>query len=106
MDAAAMTAPTATRLLDNYVGGAWTPAAPDAAALDVTNPATGEQLARVPLSTAADLDAAVAAAAVAFLHAQEDRHEPLLLVRPGQRGVLRGTLGARLDDGTVRRSSA
>jgi malonate-semialdehyde dehydrogenase (acetylating)/methylmalonate-semialdehyde dehydrogenase len=65
MDAAAMTAPTATRLLDNYVGGAWTPAA-DAAALDVTNPATGEQLARVPLSTAADLDAAVAAARAAL----------------------------------------
>jgi malonate-semialdehyde dehydrogenase (acetylating) / methylmalonate-semialdehyde dehydrogenase len=66
MDAAAMTAPTATRLLDNYVGGAWTPAAPDAAALDVTNPATGEQLARVPLSTAVDLDAAVAAARAAL----------------------------------------
>ena len=48
-----MTAPTATRLLDNYVGGAWTPAAADADALDVTNPATGEVLARVPLSTAA-----------------------------------------------------
>ena len=61
-----MTAPTATRLLDNYVGGAWTPAAADAEALDVTNPATGEVLARVPLSTAADLDAAVAAARAAL----------------------------------------
>jgi malonate-semialdehyde dehydrogenase (acetylating)/methylmalonate-semialdehyde dehydrogenase len=66
MDARAMTAPTATRLLDNYVGGAWTPAAADADALDVTNPATGEVLARVPLSTAADLDAAVAAARAAL----------------------------------------
>ena len=37
----AMTAPTATRLLDNYVAGAWTPAASGAEALDVTNPATG-----------------------------------------------------------------
>jgi malonate-semialdehyde dehydrogenase (acetylating)/methylmalonate-semialdehyde dehydrogenase len=66
MDAAAMTAPTATRLLDNYVAGAWTPAAADAEALDVTNPATGEVLARVPLSTAADLDAAVSAARAAL----------------------------------------
>jgi malonate-semialdehyde dehydrogenase (acetylating)/methylmalonate-semialdehyde dehydrogenase len=52
---------TATRLLDNYVAGAWTPAAASDA-LDVTNPATGEVLARVPLSGAADLDAAVRAA--------------------------------------------
>jgi malonate-semialdehyde dehydrogenase (acetylating)/methylmalonate-semialdehyde dehydrogenase len=52
---------TATRLLDNYVGGAWTPAG-TSEALDVTNPATGEVLARVPLSGAGDLDAAVRAA--------------------------------------------
>ena len=52
---------TATRVLDNYVGGAWvSPASTEA--LDVTNPATGETLARVPLSSAADLDAAVTAA--------------------------------------------
>jgi malonate-semialdehyde dehydrogenase (acetylating)/methylmalonate-semialdehyde dehydrogenase len=53
---------TATRLLDNYVAGAWTPAGAASDALDVTNPATGEVLARVPLSGAADLDAAVRAA--------------------------------------------
>jgi malonate-semialdehyde dehydrogenase (acetylating)/methylmalonate-semialdehyde dehydrogenase len=53
---------TATRLLDNYVGGQWTPATAASDALDVTNPATGEVLARVPLSGAADLDAAVRAA--------------------------------------------
>src|SRR5215218_1649494 len=57
---------TATRLLDNYVAGSWTPAAAAAEALDVTNPATGELLARVPLSGAADLDAAVAAARAAL----------------------------------------
>ena len=34
--------------------------------LDVTNPATGEVLARVPLSGRADVDAAVAAARDAF----------------------------------------
>src|SRR5436190_8801886 len=55
-------ATTATRLLDNYVGGAWTPATAATEALDVTNPATGDVLARVPLSGAADLDAAVKAA--------------------------------------------
>jgi malonate-semialdehyde dehydrogenase (acetylating)/methylmalonate-semialdehyde dehydrogenase len=53
---------TATRLLDNYVAGRWTPAQASTDALDVTNPATGETLARVPLSGAADLDAAVQAA--------------------------------------------
>src|SRR5205814_3648231 len=50
---------TATRLLDNYVAGRWTPAAAATGELDVTNPATGSVLARVPLSGAADLDAAV-----------------------------------------------
>jgi malonate-semialdehyde dehydrogenase (acetylating) / methylmalonate-semialdehyde dehydrogenase len=57
---------TATRLIDNYVGGAWTPARAASDALDVTNPATGEVIARVPLSGAADLDAAVTAARAAL----------------------------------------
>jgi malonate-semialdehyde dehydrogenase (acetylating) / methylmalonate-semialdehyde dehydrogenase len=52
---------TNVRLLDNYVAGQWTPAT-SAEQLPVTNPATGDVLARVPLSSAADLDAAVAAA--------------------------------------------
>ena len=56
-----MTTSVTTRVLDNYVGGSWTAAAAEEA-LDVTNPATGEVLARVPLSNAADLDAAVSAA--------------------------------------------
>ncbi len=55
-----------TRLIDNYVGGAWTPARAPSGALDVTNPANGEVLARVPLSGAADLDAAVDAARAAL----------------------------------------
>jgi malonate-semialdehyde dehydrogenase (acetylating)/methylmalonate-semialdehyde dehydrogenase len=55
------TTPTATRLLDNYVGGRWTPSSSEDA-LPVTNPATGEALARVPMSSAGDLDAAVQAA--------------------------------------------
>src|SRR5215210_8047408 len=50
-----------SRILDNYVGGSWTPSgSPEQ--LDVTNPANGDVLARVPLSSAADLDAAVQAA--------------------------------------------
>ncbi len=57
---------TATRVLDNYVGGAWTPASADAERLEVIKPADGSVLAEVPLSTAADLDAAVAAARAAL----------------------------------------
>jgi malonate-semialdehyde dehydrogenase (acetylating) / methylmalonate-semialdehyde dehydrogenase len=53
---------TTTRLLENYVAGRWTPATAASDVLDVTNPATAEVLARVPLSGAADLDAAVDAA--------------------------------------------
>ncbi|HTU97496.1 MAG TPA: aldehyde dehydrogenase family protein, partial [Solirubrobacteraceae bacterium] len=57
---------TATRLLDNYIAGRWTPAQAATEVLDVTNPSTGETLARVPLSGRADLDAAVAAARAAL----------------------------------------
>ena len=57
---------TTTRLLDNYIAGRWTPAVAATDVLDVTNPATGETLARVPLSGAADLDAAVQAARAAL----------------------------------------
>jgi malonate-semialdehyde dehydrogenase (acetylating)/methylmalonate-semialdehyde dehydrogenase len=60
MDAAAVST-TTVKLLDNYVAGAWTPST-SSEALDVTNPATGEVLARVPLSSSADLDGAVRAA--------------------------------------------
>jgi malonate-semialdehyde dehydrogenase (acetylating) / methylmalonate-semialdehyde dehydrogenase len=55
------TTETGVRLLDNYVAGRWV-ASSSAEALPVTNPATGETLARVPLSSAADLDEAVRAA--------------------------------------------
>jgi malonate-semialdehyde dehydrogenase (acetylating) / methylmalonate-semialdehyde dehydrogenase len=53
------------RVLENYVGGRWTPASGDDR-LDVVNPSTGDVLAQVPLSTAADLDAAVRAARAAL----------------------------------------
>src|SRR3954468_1814304 len=55
----------AVRVLDNYVGGSWTPSS-SSDGLDVTNPANGEVLARVPLSSRADLDAAVDAARAAL----------------------------------------
>ena len=51
--------------LENYVNGAWRRATASEYA-HVTNPATGELLARTPLSTPADVDAAVQAAAAAF----------------------------------------
>ena len=57
---------TATRLLDNYIAGDWVPARAATGELDVTNPATGGVLARVPLSGRADLDAAVEAARAAL----------------------------------------
>jgi malonate-semialdehyde dehydrogenase (acetylating)/methylmalonate-semialdehyde dehydrogenase len=59
-------ATTTTRLLDNYVNGAWVPAASADEQLDVINPATGAVLARVPLSGPSDLDIAVEAARAAL----------------------------------------
>jgi aldehyde dehydrogenase (NAD+) len=61
------TAPAAPPLVENahLVGEEWVPAA-DGGTIDVTDPATGELLARVPRGTAADVDAAVRAAGGAF----------------------------------------
>jgi malonate-semialdehyde dehydrogenase (acetylating)/methylmalonate-semialdehyde dehydrogenase len=51
--------------LDNFIGGRWTPSkATDF--FDVHNPAVGDVIGRTPLSTRADVDAAVQAAASAF----------------------------------------
>jgi malonate-semialdehyde dehydrogenase (acetylating)/methylmalonate-semialdehyde dehydrogenase len=58
-------ATSGARALENYVGGAWTPARASET-LAVENPATGELLARVPLSNADDVDAAVRAARAAL----------------------------------------
>ena len=57
---------TATRVLENYIGGRWTAVRAPTEVLEVTNPATGEGLAMVPLSGAADLDDAVRAARAAL----------------------------------------
>ena len=56
---------TTVQQLLNYVNGAWvSPAARESS--DVTNPATGELLAQVMLSSEADVSAAVEAASAAF----------------------------------------
>jgi malonate-semialdehyde dehydrogenase (acetylating)/methylmalonate-semialdehyde dehydrogenase len=63
----AMDIPTGkdAEVLHNFVGGRWTPSqARDF--VDVHNPAVGSVIAKTPLSTRADLDAAVQAAANAF----------------------------------------
>lgn len=53
-----------TRTLSQYIGGAWV-ASTATDTLDDRNPATGELIARVPLGTAADVDAAVQSARAA-----------------------------------------
>jgi malonate-semialdehyde dehydrogenase (acetylating) / methylmalonate-semialdehyde dehydrogenase len=52
--------------LENYIGGSWRRSTATEY-VDVTNPATTELLARTPVSSAAEVDAAVQAAAAAFL---------------------------------------
>ena len=56
--------------LRNYIGGEWV-AAHRAETLELTNPATGESLGRVPLSGAREVNEAVAAAQAAFLKWRE-----------------------------------
>ena len=57
--------PLMPELLSNFIGGRWIPATADGH-VDVHNPASGEVIARTPLSTGADVDRAVQAAAAAF----------------------------------------
>jgi malonate-semialdehyde dehydrogenase (acetylating)/methylmalonate-semialdehyde dehydrogenase len=64
-DRKAGTTKATPRVLANYVGGRWVPAQASGL-LDVTNPATGEILARVPLSGTADVEAAAGAASAAL----------------------------------------
>src|SRR5919108_3576319 len=60
-----MTTATSTDVLANYIGGRWqTPGGRDA--LEVRNPATGQTLARVPLSAADEVQRAVTAASQAY----------------------------------------
>jgi malonate-semialdehyde dehydrogenase (acetylating)/methylmalonate-semialdehyde dehydrogenase len=58
------------KTLRNYVGGEWVSHAA-VEYLDITNPATGEQLGRVPFSGTREVEQAVAAAQAAFLKWRE-----------------------------------
>jgi malonate-semialdehyde dehydrogenase (acetylating)/methylmalonate-semialdehyde dehydrogenase len=87
--------PTSTevRVLANHIGGAWTPSTATQT-LEDRDPATGELLAQVPLSTAADVDAAVRAARAAA--AQWRRVSPLQRARAVME--LRAVLDAHRDE--------
>ena len=60
-----MTGMSQPAVLENFIGGRWTPSSASQH-LDVTNPAKGVVIAKTPMSTAGDVDAAVKAAARAF----------------------------------------
>ena len=89
-----MTVTAATRVLDNYIGGSWTPAAASEQ-LDVTNPATGEVLARVPLSRTAPTSTPPSQAARAALPAWRDVS---VIARARKLFELREGLDARRED--------
>ena len=65
MDVEELTQVPNTETVRNFIGGEWIPSSATDA-LAVENPATREVLGHVPLSPAADVDAAVAAAGLAF----------------------------------------
>jgi malonate-semialdehyde dehydrogenase (acetylating)/methylmalonate-semialdehyde dehydrogenase len=65
MAALEIPARSGVQTLQNYIGGRWVPAA-SAETLPVTNPATGQTIASVPLSNSDDVDRAARAAQDAF----------------------------------------
>jgi malonate-semialdehyde dehydrogenase (acetylating)/methylmalonate-semialdehyde dehydrogenase len=71
-------------VLENYVGGRWTPSK-SSALLDVLNPALGTAVARVPVSTVGEVDAAVRVARAAFLEWRQvpapERVQPLFRLK-------------------------
>src|SRR3981081_4287409 len=84
-------APPTTKLT-NYINGQWTDSS-TSEWREVTNPATGELLAQVPLSDTAEVNAAVESAAAAFPEWRrtppEDRIQPLFKLKM----VLQDSLG-------------
>ncbi|MGH7489334.1 MAG: aldehyde dehydrogenase family protein, partial [bacterium] len=70
--------------LPNYVNGCWTDSTA-AEWLDVINPATGEPIAKTPISGAAEVAAAIEAAAAAYPEWRrtppEDRIQPLFKLK-------------------------
>ncbi|MGI8727647.1 MAG: aldehyde dehydrogenase family protein, partial [Solirubrobacterales bacterium] len=89
MEASADGAP----VLDNYINGSWVPASTGELA-DVTDPATGETLARVPLCGSAELDQAVGAARDAL----EPWREVSVIARARKLFALREGLDRRRED--------
>jgi malonate-semialdehyde dehydrogenase (acetylating) / methylmalonate-semialdehyde dehydrogenase len=79
----AVAAPPVTKV-SNYVNGRWIESS-TAEWVDVTNPATGEVIAKTPLSDAAEVAATVEAAAVAYSEWRrtppEDRIQPLFKLK-------------------------
>ena len=84
---------TDTRVLAQHIDGGWTPSTATEA-LEDRDPATGELLARVPLGTADDVDAAVRAARAA----STEWRETSPLVRARAIMALREVLHARRDE--------
>ena len=78
-----VTTPTLTKV-PNYINGRWRQATATEW-LDVSNPATGEPIAQVPISSAADVATAVDAAAAAYPEWRrtppEDRIQPLFKLK-------------------------
>src|SRR5665213_1111112 len=77
------TTATSTKVL-NFINGSWTESK-SAEWKDVINPATGEAIASTPLSTPAEVDAAVESASTAFREWRrtpaEDRIQPLFKLK-------------------------
>src|SRR4051812_32902904 len=84
---------TETRTLANHIDGRWTPSAATEV-LEDRDPATGDLLARVPLSTIADVDAAITAARIA----QRQWRATSPLVRARAVMQLRAVLDAHRDE--------
>ena len=80
---------TASETSKLYIGGAWTEPASDET-IDVINPATEQVMGQVPAGTAADVDAAVAAASGAL--------ESWSALEPADRAGICTAIGARLQD--------
>ena len=79
--------------LNNYVDGEWVPSNSERM-LDVHNPATGEAIGRVPLSTLEETDATVQAAKAAF----EEWRETPPLVRARYMFRLKASMEDRFED--------
>ena len=89
---------TATQKLDNFIAGKSAPTSGDGSH-DVHNAATGEVIAQMGISSAADVDAAVAAAGKAFIEWKEatPSERSLALLRIADELEQRGEELARIE---------